>query len=151
MVIRKAEHKDLAHLTVIKNSDMAELLKKRIKEMEEGKGDYLVAEEGDEVVGHVFLRYYGTPHIPEYPNINDLAVRVDKRGQGIGTALVRECEKLSKEKGYSQIGIQVNPEPDCPAQRLYKKLGYTDVGNKPYLDGVYDGVEDWVIDMVKDL
>ena len=32
---------------------------------------------------------------------------------------------------------------------LYQKLGYTSLGNEPYLDGVYNGVEDWVIDLVK--
>jgi adenylate cyclase class 2 len=151
MIIRPATKTDIRFLNIIKNKEMDELFLKRLHEMEDGKSTYLVAEDNGEVVGHVLLKYYGISHLPDFPFIEDLAVRTDQRRKGIGTALIKECEKLAQEKCFDKIGIQVNPDKTCPAHVMYEKLGFKDVGNKPYLDGVYDGVEDWVIDMSKDL
>jgi hypothetical protein len=55
------------------------------------------------------------------------------------------------EKGFNKIGLAVNPDENCSAHKLYKKLGFKDTGEKPYVDGVYNGVEDWCIDMEKKL
>ena len=151
MIIRRAIKDDIIHLNVIKDKQMDDLFLKRLQEMSENKSVYLVAEDNGEVIGHVFLKYYGVSHLPAYPCIEDLAVRIDKRKRGIGTALVNECERLARKKGFRKIGTQVNPTLNCPVKVMYEKLGYIDVGNKPYLDGVYNGVEDWIIDMSKDL
>lgn len=35
--------------------------------------------------------------------------------------------------------------------QLYDKLGFKHEGGKKYIDGVYNNVEDWVIDMEKKL
>jgi hypothetical protein len=45
--------------------------------------------------------------------------------------------------------LAVNPLLNVRARRLYERLGYRDTGHPAYVDGVSDGVEDWVIDMVK--
>lgn len=119
-------------------------------EAEEGKAAYLIAKEGGEIVGNVFIKFYGTPTEP-YPNLEDLYVREDTRGRGVGTALLARSEALVRERGYSRVGLSVNPTLNPRAQALYERLGYRDVGRAPYLSGVYDGDEDWVIDMVKSL
>ena len=151
MHIRKAEPSDLQKIVLLKESDQATIFQNRIKEMSEGKALYLVADDNDEVVGHAFLKLYGTPSIPQYPSVDDLAVRIDQRRKGIGTQLLQKCEEIVKEKGFTQMGIQVNPDPTCPAHIMYLKYGFTDVGNRPYVDGVYNGVKDWVVDMVKQI
>ncbi len=151
MTIRKAHEADLEKITLLKESDQAEAFRKKLKEMESGKALYLVADDNGEVVGHAFLKWYGTPSIPDYPSVEDLAVRLDQRRKGIGTMLLEKCEEIAKEKGFSQLGIQVNPDPTCPAHIMYLKYGFSDVGNKPYVDGVYNGVKDWVVDMVKSI
>ena len=151
MKIREARESDIESLNKIKNKEMDELFLGRLQLMKDGKGVYLVAEDDNQVVGHVLLKLYGTSHLPDSPNIEDLAIRVDKRRQGIGSALLNECEKIAKEKGFNSISIAVNPDLNCPAHVMYEKRGYKAIDNKPYLDGVYDGVEDWVIDMTKEL
>jgi len=151
MNIREAREEDIGYLNAIKNKKMDELFLKRIQEAKEGKSVYLIMEDDNEAVGHVFLKYYGTPNLSDYPNMEDLAVRADKRRLGIGTMLISECERLSKEKGFSKIGLSVNPTLNPHAKEMYEKLGYKHIGNEPYLDGIYDGTEDWVIDMVKEL
>jgi len=128
-----------------------EKLEHRLSETAEGKAQYLVAEKDGKVAGHIFLKFYGKPTATEYPDIEDLYVNPDFRHQGIGESLVKECEKIAKEKGFSQIGIASNPDERCPARLLYKKLEFDVVNNVPYVDGVYEGVEDYVVDLVKDL
>lgn len=126
----------------------AEIQRKRFLAVNEGEAIYLVAYDGA-VVGHVYLQLRGTQTAREYPDINDLYVQDDKRGQGIGTQLIRECERIAEERGFQGIGLSVNPTLNLKAKALYERLGYVDVGRPPYLSGVYDGDEDWVIDLFK--
>jgi [ribosomal protein S18]-alanine N-acetyltransferase len=124
-------------------------LRRRLAQAPEGKAVYLVAEDAGEIVGHVFLKFYGSETDPDYPNLEDLYVREDRRGSGIGSALLARSETLLREKGYGRVGLSVNPDLNPRAKALYQRLGYKDTGRDPYLGGVYDGDEDWVIDMVK--
>lgn len=151
MTIRKALETDLEKIVLLKESEQAEAFHRKLKETMAGKALYLVAEDNGDVVGHAFLKFYGTPSVPEYPSVEDLTVRTDQRRKGIGTLLLKKCEEIVTEKGFTKLGIQVNPDPTCPAHIMYLKYGFTDVGNKPYVDGIYNGVEDWVVDMVKPL
>lgn len=151
MIVREAKETDLNSLSKIRTEKLDELFFKRLEEVRNGKGLYFVAEEEGEAVAHVFLKLYGLKHLPDFPNIEDLSVRIDQRRKGIGTALINQCLKLTKEKGFNKVSIQVNAEPNCPAQIMYKKLGFKDIGTKPYIDGIYNGAKDWVIDMVKDI
>ena len=73
------------------------------------------------------------------------------QGLGAGSMLIHSCEETAKQHGYTEIGLGVNPTKNSRAKKLYERLGYRDVGTPSYLDGVYDGVEDWVIDMKKEL
>lgn len=49
------------------------------------------------------------------------------------------------------MSLAVNPNLNPKAKMLYERLGYTQTKTALYLDGIYDGDEDWVIDMVKEL
>jgi GNAT superfamily N-acetyltransferase len=151
MKIRLATKTDIADITLMKKIEDNDKYAQRINETTEGKSTYLVAELDGHVIGQVFLKYYGTKKYPEYPNMEDLFVDENFRNQGIGTALIRKCEDRVKEKRFIKIGLSVNPSLNKKAMGLYKKLGYVSLGNEPYLDGVYNGTEDWVIDLIKTL
>ncbi len=110
---------------------------------------FLVIENKNEIVGQVLLRLKGNETEPGYPNMQDLYIVENKRSQGLGKQLIQKCEQIAKEKGYEKISVAVNPTLNPRAKSLYEKLGYKDVGRESYLDGVYDGDEDWVIDLVK--
>jgi GNAT superfamily N-acetyltransferase len=155
MIICPAHTADVEQLVMLKQPRTEEhkvaaekMQSRRLAEAAEGKAAYLVAREGSQIVGHVFVKFYGTPMEP-YPNLEDLYVRGDRRSRGIGTELLSRSECLVREKGYTRVGLSVNPTLNPRAKALYERLGYRDVGGEPYLGGVYDGDEDWVIDMVK--
>jgi GNAT superfamily N-acetyltransferase len=158
MEIRRATKTDIPQLTQLKKPKSEEYRKifaenqqKRLCEMEEGKAVYLVAEEDHRLVGHLFLKFYGSQTEPGYPNMQDLYVDESKRSEGIGTYLIYKAEEIAKDNGYIKISLAVNPALNARAKALYEKLGYKQIARKPYIDGVYDGVEDWCVDMVKNL
>lgn len=149
--IRKAIIQDIEQLKKVKPSLTDEQISERLKRQGEGVFEYLVLETEDGIVSFVLLKWRGKKSHPDYPDVEDLFTREDQRGKGYGTMLIKECEHLVKEKGLKKIGLAANPELNERARRLYEKLGYHHDGKKPYVDGVYDGVEDWVIDLEKEL
>lgn len=149
MQIRLATKKDISAITALKGIEDNERYSQRIVETENGRTAYMLTEFEDQIVGQVFLKFYGTIKDSSIPSMEDLLVNENSRNKGIGTALIQECERLSKEKGYTKIGLSVNPNLNKKAKSLYEKLGYVNLGKESYLDGVYNGVEDWVIDLVK--
>ena len=60
-------------------------------------------------------------------NIHDVVVHPQHRGKSIGTALLRAVEKYAREQGYCKLSLEVRT--DNPAERLYRRLGFTDGGN----------------------
>jgi GNAT superfamily N-acetyltransferase len=158
MNIRRATENDIVQLTELKNPQKEKHREmfhanqlKRLAEMSKDEVIYLVAEEDGQIIAHVLLKMYGIASEPDCPNINDVYVVEGKRNQGVGTKLLHEAERIAKEKGYQKISLAVNPTLNPKAKALYERLGYQQTKTKPYLDGVYDGDEDWVVDMVKEL
>jgi len=62
------------------------------------------------------------------PEIQDVFVLHDHRGQGIASALIRHCESCVHDGDMVGISVPVSPEFGA-AQRLYYKLGYMPDGN----------------------
>lgn len=83
---------------------------------------YLVAWEGGEPVGHAHVAWKGG-HL-DLPEVQDMYVVPARRRQGIGTALLREAERLAAERGFDSISLSVGEGAD--ARRLYEQLGYRD-------------------------
>ena len=123
----------------------------RFSAMEKGEVVYLVADDSGKVVGHLLLKLHGIPTEPNFPNMNDIYVLEEMRNIGIGTELIKTAENITKEKGFSKISLAVNPTLNPEALSLYERLWYKQTSTETYLDGVYDGDEDWVVDMVKEL
>ena len=63
------------------------------------------------------------PHAPDLVYIEALAVQETCRGQGIGTLLLAEAERLSRERGRSRIALHVLHR-NLGAYRLYRRLGF---------------------------
>ena len=60
------------------------------------------------------------------PFMNMLFVLEEYRGNGVGTALVREWEKLAAEKGH--VTVMTSTQANETSQHFYRKLGYRDLG-----------------------
>lgn len=61
------------------------------------------------------------------------------------------AEDRARRRGIGRIGLAVNPTENVRARALYERLGYVATGERSYVDDVYDGYEDWVIDLEKEL
>lgn len=149
--IRKATLKDIAQLKKVKPSLTDEQAVERLKRQGEKLVEYLVLEINGEIVSFVLLKWHGKESHPEYPDMEDLYTREDRRGTGFATKLIKECEKMVRERDYKKIGLAANPDLNENAHQLYENLGYRHDGKKSYIDGIYNGVEDWVVDLEKEL
>jgi len=149
--IVSADETMIEKLAMIKGVEDISTVKSRIDKSVTGEVVYLVALIDEKPRGHVLLKFSGKPTAPNYPDMEDVFVVEYFRGKGIGTRLIKKCEEITKDKGFKQIGLAVNPTLNPRTKILYERLGYKVTNEKQYLDGVYNRVEDWVIDMVKDL
>lgn len=102
-------------------------------------------------VGWVLIQWDGKMSAPTVPDLFDLYVHVDYRSRGIGTQILLACEQTVRDAGYDKLGLAVNPDLNPRAYALYQRLGYYLISQHKYVDGIYDGVEDWVIDLEKKL
>jgi ribosomal protein S18 acetylase RimI-like enzyme len=92
-----------------------------LQSIEAGRSTVLVAFRGDVPVGVAQLLH---DEIPEVCNVGVLEAH---RGQGIGTALMREAEHLALPAGRLRLGVDMeNPE----ARRLYERLGFRELGEQ---------------------
>ena len=57
--------------------------------------------------------------------IEELFVRTDMQGKGLGTAFMKSIESYLKERGIDQIFLHT--ERSKPSYEFYKKLGFTDL------------------------
>ena len=61
--------------------------------------------------------------------VGNLAVRPDRRRQGLGAALVAAMGAAAREKGLAFLTLEVR-ESNLPARRLYEKCGFAAVGTR---------------------
>lgn len=87
-----------------------------------------IAEGDGRMIGYVQLIWvpgYSTFRRLGMPEIQDLNVIPDWRGQGVGGRLVDTCEEHARQAGKTEMGISVGLNQSYgPAQRLYVKKGY---------------------------
>ncbi len=113
----------------------------RLARQERGEVVYLIAWQAARPVGHALLKWDGAADVgaPQRlaaacPDVEDLWVAEDLRGQGIGSRLLHAAEELARARGCRWIGLSVGIEPPSPARRLYERLGYADAGFGPHVE-----------------
>ncbi len=95
-----------------------------------GERIILVALEGAQLVGTVTLLLNCPPNQPHRAEIAKLMTRAERRGRGIGRALVEEAEKRAVQLGRFLITLDTASEQG--AAGFYEKLGYQRAGEIPY-------------------
>lgn len=86
---------------------------------------FLAAEdENGRAVGYAELMY-----VLDEGYISNVAVSPDRRREGIADMLLTELYERAKAKKLSFLTLEVR-ESNIPAQSLYKKHGYTEVGRR---------------------
>jgi len=93
-------------------------------------GEVLVAVEEDQVVGVAIFKELVVPaggiKVGRRTLLVDtLAVLEDRRGTGVGTALLEELKRLARQKKCAGLELQVNAKNER-ARKLYQKEGFTE-------------------------
>lgn len=149
VTVRRAGREDLASILDIYNQGIED----RIATLEQDSKDpgymerwfsahtdrytVLVAEIAGEVVGWADLHPYS--HRCAYDGVGELSVYVrrDKRGKGIGQALLGELEAFAHANDFHKLVLGTFPF-NASGQGLYRKMGFREVGvfkNHGKLDG----------------
>jgi len=84
---------------------------------------YRVALEGEDVVGYAGLCVYG----PEDTWVQNIAVRRDRQGHGLGARLLDELLAEAARRDARQVLLEVRAD-NAPAQRLYARRGFEAIG-----------------------
>ena len=92
---------------------------------------YLVALDDGEVVG-----YAGLFLLPPDADIQTVAVRADRQGEGIARRLVTDLLAMADEWGATHTMLEVRADNDA-ATALYRRLGFVPISTRPryYPDG----------------
>ncbi len=97
------------------------------------KCHYIVAVEDENILG-----FGGISVVLDEANINNIAVRVDKRDIKIGSKILQNLIDISKSLNCSFITLEVNVE-NSPAIKLYENFGFKNLGiRKNYYNGQTD-------------
>ncbi len=96
---------------------------------------YIIAKESDEIVG-----FAGIYVILDEAEIMNIVVKKNKRGQGIGKALMEKIINISRGKNLRTIKLEVN-EKNTIAISLYKSLGFIQTGiRKKYYNSIDNAI-----------
>ena len=97
------------------------------------KCHYIVAIQDEDILG-----FGGISVVLDEANINNIAVRVDKRDIKIGSKILQNLIDISKSLNCSFITLEVNVE-NSPAIKLYENFGFKNLGiRKNYYNGKTD-------------
>ena len=99
-------------------------LRNRWSEQEMGYREVLVAEAGGELLGTVSIRE--SIGKPASMHLFALEVATERRGEGIGSAIIGYVIEEARRRGCRRVFLEVRTEN--PARRLYHRLGFRRVG-----------------------
>jgi GNAT superfamily N-acetyltransferase len=136
---------EASHLDVLEHTFDPDTLSrdhdKRYEVQKQGEGVYLIAWHDRTPIGHFLLRWSGPQdeQVMKYLDVTKTAyleagaTHGAYQRKGVATALIREAERLAKEHGCIQIGLEVGNTDNPGAKRLYEHLGYVDWGQGEFL------------------
>ena len=140
VTIRPAERSDLLDVARIERASFSQPWPFQAFGQFLGESGFLVAVEGDAVLGYVVsdtVSPYGSP----IGHVKDIAVSEDHRGRGIGRKLLERALSTLESKGAARTKLEVRAS-NRPAISLYEEYGFS-----PHhrVEGYYDDGEDAVV------
>lgn len=152
MIIRKYEKEDLPEMIRIWNEVVEDgvafpqeepLSEETGKVFFAGQSYCGVAEEEGKLFGLYILHPNNVGRCGHICNAS-YAVSRESRGRHIGEALVRDCLKKGKEKGFRILQFNAVVASNASARHLYEKIGFLQLGRIPegfrMKDGSYEDI-----------
>jgi ribosomal protein S18 acetylase RimI-like enzyme len=84
----------------------------------------LVAEQAGRVIGYALVLFHGRTALAR---LYSMAVAPERRGHGLGRALLRAAEAAALDGGAAVMRLEVSPD-NAAAVALYRSVGYVDFG-----------------------
>lgn len=122
--IRKAVDADIEHIMEIEREAIKPPWPESavMRELEREETVFIVALDGDAIEGFAMLR-----DISGEAELFQIAVRAERRGQGIGSALLGRVMELAAARGVYSTFLEVR-ESNTAARHLYEKHAFAEVG-----------------------
>lgn len=100
------------------------------KEMLMMSESYLKENTVNKLVQEEILGYYSYIIFENYVELDNLFIKPEKIGKGLGTFLLQHLFDEITKMGYHKIVLFADPN----AERFYKKMGFQVIGSKPTKD-----------------
>ena len=94
-------------------------------------GRTTVAVDADGTIIGTANMYANRPGPGDHVASGNYMVAADRRGRGIGRALVEDSMHWAREVGFRAMQFNAVAESNLPAVRLYERVGFTTVGRVP--------------------
>lgn len=108
-------------------------------ELGDANGAYLVAVEGDVILGYAGVR---APRGLPQADVQTIGLAEAARGHGLGRTLLRELIRLAIERGAEELFLEVRAD-NTVAQALYASEGFEQIAVRPrYYEGRHDA---WIM------
>jgi len=123
-MIRKMAENDLDKVMIIEQESFSLPWSREsyLGELKNDFANYLVCDDGGEIAA-----YGGVWVVFEEAHITNVAVAIRYRGQGVGSDLMKELEKIARSKHATRILLEVRPSNQV-ALAMYDKLGFIQTG-----------------------
>lgn len=106
-------------------------------EVAAGRVNLLAAASEGQIVGTAQVQFVAKPNQPHRAEIAKVLVHSRARRRGIGEALMREAEAVARKAGRDLLVLDTDEAGS--ARRLYRRLGWTEVGTIPRFALMPDG------------
>lgn len=146
VAIRPAERADLLAILRIETASFPQPWPYDAFESFLGEPGFLVAAEPDGTVAGYVVADVTTTHGGAVGHVKDIAVHPDRRGDGLGAALLARALAVLDSRGVGAVKLEVR-ESNEPARRLYRRFGFETLRRIPRY---YEDGEDAVV-MIREL
>lgn len=109
--------------------DVAPLAAAALRSVREGRDHVVVAYDRGTIVGFAFLEHRPGPLFRHWATVKRLQVHPAEQGRGIGTELLRACERLGRSAGLEALHLTVRGGTGTEA--FYESEGYGLVATIP--------------------
>lgn len=89
---------------------------------------YLVAQEGDELIGYAYAGPYRTRAAYRHTVENSVYLHPDRTGRGVGTRLLHELVRQCTDAGYREMVAIIGDSANIASIRLHTQAGFVHVG-----------------------